>query len=982
MIPVVQFSLPSPGRLNSIRSTSASTNNSKLHVLRPYDKRLQPPFILHYHELRGLIRDGRLLAAQSVLYSVTLKLDRDSGCSHMDKDDGQKRDTDGVSRMTGPFGRARTPPYKELRKTPSMESWGRGLEDEDPYGHESLRTVDWRSSSGSESSDSSTKMGSSSKILRDLKRLPDCDTFERTRVWVNFGTYTVSTDLTPWQLLKYRVQSNRAKRDEEIARVIDLSTLLLSKPAVGAQAHSGGYEGQHERQHERQHGRGGETRRSGSKGDYRASGAGGQPPKRHKSSNNGGADSGRGPPQDNASTGGDAPSAGSANAILCSLCPEDPLFTTTDELLQHRVRIHCCPICEEKLQTDEIGRWVVPPQSEITFFRNNADMKQHISRIHLKPYMCPVTDCGQRLGNGSYKRHLRELHHYDEAIIYSMLHASGASNLGYQRLTDLVLLFKNNCPDKETMRGILYRNGTKLYDCENLSKIVDNLETHGSIPYGRSTSRRVNSRSRRGGGKRVHGGSRRPTNPAVPSIQAAPVPDHPVEPAGTAIGPGSGQTFGNNAAIFTFGNGDAGRSQPNEHTQQPYPAASSYAEPPFQHNGPASGEGLAPMAVTAPQFSHNFPAGERQSHPGAMHLTPAVPHHAATALSTSSTPRLPPQLPNPTATAPDTFEPGPPPATQDVDPAVMEHPLIDSRLSSPLVLEDWVHFDLNLLYSDFNDEFSTPLSLIDNSSNTAGNSSAGGGALIVPAQVDRRTQPSVFPAEQQGSHCSGLQDEESQGCDQEPGEEDEGEAGKDLTALGANILVDLEEFRELAALISSTTRRHGNGLTVAKMLYAWESRALILAILAHGTTAAKPEFTAWPKQSSSKATTTTIAGYGISDEELNSLHYKVLMKLKRFRRLWEAMSSNANRNTAAILAKLLCGDESCPLIEAIRQYADEATALAAPDTSTSPGDVYEDTATFNRRHPQSGQLAYLPCSVGFSGKDRTDWSIRSVYARR
>jgi hypothetical protein len=96
-------------------------------------------------------------------------------------------------------------------------------------------------------------------------------------------------------------------------------------------------------------------------------------------------------------------------------------------------------------------------------------------RVHLKPYECPVEDCKERFGGSSFKRHLRDLHRdrFSEEDVERNFLSMGSSNLRYPLLTALVDLFQKACPGKETLREMLYRNGTKLYDCENPKRIID-----------------------------------------------------------------------------------------------------------------------------------------------------------------------------------------------------------------------------------------------------------------------------------------------------------------------------------------------------------------------------------------------------------------------------------------------------------------------------------------------------------------------------
>jgi hypothetical protein len=48
----------------------------------------------------------------------------------------------------------------------------------------------------------------------------------------------------------------------------------------------------------------------------------------------------------------------------------------------------------------------------------------------------------------------------------------GSSNMNYHLLTNLVELFHGS-PTKAQMRGYMYRNCVKLYDCEIQLRIVD-----------------------------------------------------------------------------------------------------------------------------------------------------------------------------------------------------------------------------------------------------------------------------------------------------------------------------------------------------------------------------------------------------------------------------------------------------------------------------------------------------------------------------
>jgi len=128
----------------------------------------------------------------------------------MDNADGRIVDTSGQSVATSPCEARR---YKELKDTPSMESWDGGLVGGDPYNHESvsrsrgemmfyygwlltneqqLSTLDARSASGSEVSDRATTMDPRTKMVHELKKMSSDDKNERIWVWVNSGTYSVS----------------------------------------------------------------------------------------------------------------------------------------------------------------------------------------------------------------------------------------------------------------------------------------------------------------------------------------------------------------------------------------------------------------------------------------------------------------------------------------------------------------------------------------------------------------------------------------------------------------------------------------------------------------------------------------------------------------------------------------------------------------------------------------------------------------------
>ena len=131
-------------------------------------------------------------------------------------------------------------------------------------------------------------------------------------------------DVTSWLLLKYRAQSNRARHDKELARVIEtMNTLSLTKLVTDVQTRPSG-------QSEGNTG----ARAYEAQGDGKSSGNDGREPKRLKSSYNGGGNSGGGPPQDNASAGDAAPPSGHGNAIVCKLCTgSSSSFTTLDDLL-------------------------------------------------------------------------------------------------------------------------------------------------------------------------------------------------------------------------------------------------------------------------------------------------------------------------------------------------------------------------------------------------------------------------------------------------------------------------------------------------------------------------------------------------------------------------------------------------------------------------------------------------------------------------
>jgi len=181
-----------------------------------------------------------------------------------------------------------------------------------------------------------------------------------------------------------------------------------------------------------------------------------------------------------------------------------------------------------------------------------------------------------------------------------------------------------------------------------------------------------------------------------------------------------------------------------------------------------------------------------------------------------------------------------------------------------------------------------------------------------------RAPSSDLPAREQPAPSS---DPVSLGTHQAPvGDEGEGEyedvEETNLALLDRWILVDLDEFRALFAVISTGVAKSGNGALVAGMLYTWDSQNLILAILAHGTTA-HMLFTAWPPKA--------VSEFGISEKEFQTLDCTIAIKLRAFKKIWESMSARAIGRHGSILAGLLCADENCPLILAIRKYAQQAT---------------------------------------------------------
>jgi hypothetical protein len=152
-------------------------------------------------------------------------------------------------------------------------------------------------------------------------------------------------------------------------------------------------------------------------------------------------------------------------------------------MAQFHIDANCCPICEEKLHFDTATRrWTLKtlhdnPQatlesiSDFRFFFKPKDhaMRWHILRVHLRPYMCPSKRCVVRLEKRQLTTHFA-VHRGEQFDVEAIFKEH--TNFNYPELRDLLANFHKpqgawKPPTKAEMKGFLFWDKEKIYDCED-----------------------------------------------------------------------------------------------------------------------------------------------------------------------------------------------------------------------------------------------------------------------------------------------------------------------------------------------------------------------------------------------------------------------------------------------------------------------------------------------------------------------------------